>query len=121
PPTTILNPFASQRFTMLNGQLTFQDARQSGFRAFGAGRTFPVTEGGENRLRIGAVIEILEGLGEFEGLTGAFVINGYIQPPMKLALNLMVRVMDPKGKLSARGPLAPLREVPDPDPDATFM
>src|SRR6476619_8616740 len=92
PPTTILNPFISQRFTMLNGQLSFKDARNSGFRAFGAGRTFPATENGESVLRIGAVIEILEGLGEFAGMTGAFVINGYIQPPMKLALNLMVRV-----------------------------
>lgn len=121
PPTTILNPFVSQRFTMLNGQLSFKDRSGSGFRAFGAGRTFPVTENGESRLRIGAVIEILEGLGEFAGMTGAFVINGYIQPPMKLALNLMVRVMDPEGKLQAQGPLAPLRPVADPDPSATFM
>lgn len=121
PPTTILNPFVSQRFTMLNGQLSFKDATGSGFRAFGVGRTFPVTEDGKSRLRIGAVIEILEGLGEFAGMTGAFVINGYIQPPMKLALNLMVRVMDPHGKLRAEGPLTPLRPVPDPDPTATFM
>jgi hypothetical protein len=121
PPTTILNPFVSQRFTMLDGQLSFKDAHGSGFRAFGAGRTFPVTEDGESRLRIGAVIEILEGLGAFTGMTGAFVINGYIQPPMKLALNLMVRVMDPQEKLRAEGPLAPLRPVPDPDPTATFM
>jgi hypothetical protein len=121
PPTTILNPFVSQRFTMLDGQLSFKDAHGSGFRAFGAGRTFPVREDGESRLRIGAVIEILEGLGAFAGMTGAFVINGYIQPPMKLALNLMVRVMDPQEKLKAEGPLAPLRPVPDPDPTATFM
>ncbi len=121
PPTTILNPFISQRFTMLNGQLSFKDARNSGFRAFGAGRTFPATENGESVLRIGAVIEILEGLGEFAGMTGAFVINGYIQPPMKLALNLMVRVMDPQGKLHAETQLTPLRSVPDPDPNATFM
>jgi hypothetical protein len=121
PPTTILNPFVSQRFTMLNGQLSFKDAGNSGFRAFGAGRTFPARENGGSVLRIGAVIEILEGLGEFAGMTGAFVINGYIQPPMKLALNLMVRVMDPQGKLRAEGQLTPLRPVPDPDPTATFM
>jgi hypothetical protein len=121
PPTTILNPFISQRFTMLNGQLSFKDARGSGFRAFGTGRTFPVTEDGQSRLRIGAVIEILEGLGEFAGMTGAFVINGYIQPPMKLGLNLMVRVMDPQEKLRTEAEPAPLRPVPDPDPNATFM
>jgi hypothetical protein len=121
PPTTILNPFVSQRFTMLDGQLSFKDTRGSGFRAFGTGRTFPASEDGQNRLRIGAVIEILEGLGEFAGMTGAFVINGYIQPPMKLGLNLMVRVMDPQQKLRAEGEPAPLRPVPDPDPSATFM
>lgn len=121
PPTTILNPFVSQRFTMLNGQLNFMDERGSGFRAFGAGRTFPAREGGGNVLRIGAVIEILEGLGAFEGMTGAFVINGYIQPPMKLGLNLMVRVMDPQGKLQARGPMPPVQPIQDPDPDAVFM
>jgi hypothetical protein len=121
PPATILNPFVSQRFTMLNGQLSFKDARGSGFRAFGAGRTFPATENGQSVLRIGAAIEILEGLGEFAGMTGAFVINGYIQPPMKLGLNLMVRVMDPQGKLKADGQVAPLRPVPSPDPSATFI
>jgi hypothetical protein len=121
PPTTILNPFVSQRFTMLNGQLSFKDPDNSGFHAFGAGRTFPATENGQSVLRIGAVIEILEGLGAFAGMTGAFVINGYIQPPLKLALNLMVRVMDPQKKLQAHGPLALLRPVPDPDPNATFM
>src|SRR5690349_16786912 len=121
PPTTILNPFVSQRFTMLNGQLSFKDPDNSGFHAFGAGRTFPATENGQSVLRIGAVIVILEGLGAFAGMTGAFVINGYIQPPLKLALNLMVRVMDPQKKLHAHGPLALLRAVPDPDPNATFM
>ena len=30
PPPTLLNPFGSQRFTMLNGQLSFQDRRVSG-------------------------------------------------------------------------------------------
>jgi hypothetical protein len=121
PPPTVLNPFVSQRFVMLNGRLTFKDQRGSGFRAFGAGRTFPVNEGGQRRLRIGAAIEILEGMGAFAGHTGAFVVNGFIQPPRNLALNLVVRVMDPAGDLVARGPLTPIREMPNPDPDAAFM
>jgi hypothetical protein len=121
PPPTVLNPFVSQRFVMLDGRLTFKDRRQSGFRAFGAGRTFPVNEGGQQRLRIGAAIEVLEGVGAFAGHTGAFVVNGYIQPPRNLALNLVVRVMDPSGDLAARASLTPLREMPNPDPDAVFM
>src|SRR5258708_5165887 len=121
PPPTLLIPFISQRVSMLDGQLTFKDNQQSGFKAFGTARTFPAQEGGKRVLRIGAVIEVLEGLGGFRGLTGAFVINGYISPPHDLALNLMVRVMDPDGRLNAHSPIAPLKELPNPDPNAVFM
>lgn len=120
PPPAILNPFASQRFTMLNGRLSFMDADGSGFRGFGTGRTFPVN-GNFGQLHIGAVIDILEGFGKFKGLHGTAVINGYIQPPDNLALNLMVRIMDPTGRLKATSPVAPIRPVTDPDPGATFM
>lgn len=121
PPPTLLIPFMSQRISMLDGSLTFKDRRQSGFKAFGTARTFPARERGKRVLRIGAVIEILEGLGGFEGFTGAFVINGYISPPHDLALNLMVRVMDPQGRLKAHTPIAPLQQFPDPDPSAVFL
>jgi hypothetical protein len=121
PPTTLLIPFFSQRFCMLEGQLTFKDKAQSGFHAFGTGRTFPVIEGGKNRLRVGAVIEVLEGLGEFRNLTGAFVINGYIEPPNQLALNLVLRILDPKGILRLHCKPLPLTEVPNPDSESVFM
>ncbi len=120
PPATILNPFASQRFCMLEGQLTFKDRDGSGFHGFGTGRTFPVS-GNFGQLRIGAVIDILEGMGRFKGMHGTAVINGYIQPPHNLALNLMVRIMDPKGSLAAHSQLTPLAPVADPDPSAAFM
>jgi hypothetical protein len=113
PPPTLLNPFASQRFTMLNGQLSFQDRRVSGVQAFGSGRTFPVP-GRAGSLNIGAVIDILQGSGALYGLSdetlpgATMVINGFITPPNDLALNLMVRVMDPSGQLAARGPIPPL-------------
>jgi hypothetical protein len=121
PPTTVLNPFCSQRFTMLDGHFQFQDRDQSGFKGFGTGRTFPVQEGGKRRLRIGAVIDILEGLGKLKGLVGTVVVNGYIEPPQGLALNLLVRLMDPTRRLKATSALTPLREVTNPDPDAVFM
>ena len=121
PPTTILNPFCSQRFTMLDGQFTFEDRDQSGFKGFGAGRTFPVREGGQRRLRIGAVINILEGLGKLEGLHGTVVVNGYIEPPRGLALNITARLMDPSGRLKAASALTPLQPRPNPDPNAVFM
>jgi len=120
PPPTLLNPFSSQRFCMLEGQLTFKDRDGSGFHGFGTGRTFPVS-GSPGQLWIGAVIDILEGLGKFKGLAGTSVVNGYIQPPNNLALNLMVRIMDPEGILKGDGPLTSLKPVTDPDPTAAFM
>jgi hypothetical protein len=123
PPTTLLIPFISQRVAMLEGQLVFKDSLKSGFKAFGTARTFPVSVGGKSQLRVGAAIEILEGIGRFKGLTGAFVINGYIEPPHGLALNLMVRIMDPKGTLQAHAPppFTPIQPIPDPDPNAAFL
>lgn len=123
PPPWILNPFMAQRFVMLGGQLSFYDRQQSGVHAFGTGQTFPATEGVQGVLRIGAAIEVLEGLGKFKGLQGAFCINGYIQPPQNLGLNLMIRMMDPEGVLHAgtRPAVTPIQPIPDPDPNAVFM
>ncbi len=121
PPPTQINPLISQRFTMLNGKLQFHDPAESGFHGFGAGRTFPALPNWEPRLRIGAVIDVLEGLGQFEGLAGTVVVNGFIQPPTSLALNIMVRMMDPDGRLDACGAIQPLEPIADPDPDATFL
>ena len=103
--------------------MAFKDREKSGFKAFGTARTFPVSVKGKSQLRIGAAIEVLEGKGRFEGLTGAFVINGYIEPPHGLGLSLMVRIMDPDGRLQAHAPpsFTPIQPIPDPDPTAAFL
>lgn len=119
PPTPLL-PFVSQRFAMLDGELRFRDAHGSGFRGFGTGRTFPASVRGERRLRIGAVIDVLEGFGSLEGLPGTVCVNGYIEPPDGLALNLMARFVDPEGRLRTRTPGVIQGDV-DPDPDAVFL
>jgi hypothetical protein len=121
PPPAILNPFASQRFTMLDGHFSFDVNDGSGFLGFGAGRTFPALQEGLGVLRIGAAIEVLEGLGQFRGHDGAVVVNGEIQPPAGLALNILARIMDPEETLKATAPLTPIQEIPDPDPTAVFM
>jgi len=125
PPPTLLNPFTTQRFTMLNGQLSFQDRRVSGISAFGSGRTFPI---GGGSLNIGAVINVLQGFGALYGLTdetlpgATMVINGFITPPNDLALNLVVRVMDPNGQLATSTPVPPLVKAgPTPAGSGTFM
>ena len=60
PPATFLNPFVSQRFAMMDGSFRFNDRSGSGFRGFGTGRTFPIARQAGRRLRIGAVVDILE-------------------------------------------------------------
>jgi hypothetical protein len=121
PPPTELDPTCSQRFAMLDGQMTFRDRKASGFRAFGTGRTFPIQVAGQPQLRIGAVINILEGLGSFAGLEGTVVVNGYITPPNGLALSFILRLVDPAGRLRAKSTLAPLSVVPNSDPDTVFL
>ena len=125
PPPTLLNPFVSQRFTFVSGQLSFQDRRVSGIHAFGSGRTFPA---GGGRLNLAAVINVLQGFGGLYGLTdgtlpGATMVgNGFITPPRDLALNIVVRVMDPNGQLTTSTPVPPLARVgPMPTGSGTFM
>ncbi len=121
PPPTVLDPSRPQRFAMYNGQFEFLDSEKSGFHGFGAGRTFPVIEEGQPHLRIGAVVEILEGFGRFRGLQGNVVVNGYITPPSGLDLHILLRLVDPERRLKARSTPAPLRPFPAPDPGATFL
>jgi hypothetical protein len=121
PPPTPLNPTRSQRFVMLDGHLAFQDRTGSGVRAFGAGRTFPSMTPAGPQLQIGAVIDVLEGLGRLRGLAGTIVVNGHIRPPNELALNLMARFMDPSGRLSTSEPIAPVRSTRSVDPGTLFV
>jgi predicted ester cyclase len=121
PPPTPLDPTRSQRFVMLDGQFQFDDRRQSGFHGFGTGRTFPVMIDGQPQLRIGAVIDILQGDGQLSGKQGTVVVNGYITPPEGLALNILVRLLDPSGDLLTRAELSPVQPIPNPDPGTTFF
>lgn len=127
PPPTLLNPFQSQRFTMLNGQLSFDDRRMSRLHTFGTGRTFPIA-GSLGSLNIGAVIDVLQGFGSLQGLSGetlpgaTMVINGCITPPNDLSLNLVVRVMDPDGRFKAEAPVPPMVPAsPAPAGSGTFL
>ncbi len=121
PPSTVLDPTRSQRFAMYDGLFRWQDREKSSFHGFGAGRTFPTIVGGRPQLRIGAVVDILEGFGKLKGVVGNAVVNGFITPPYNLALSIMLRILDPRERFKARSPLVPLQAIPAPDPDATFL
>ncbi len=121
PPPTPLDPTRSQRFTMMDGHFDFLDRSGSGLRGFGAGRTFPDWVDGKPRLCIGAAIEMLEGLGRLKGLQGNAVVNGFINPPQDLFINILLRVVDPEEKLRTPWALEHIDPHPDPDPSAVFM
>jgi hypothetical protein len=55
------------------------------------------------------------------GMRGNGVVNGFITPPDNLALNIMLRLMDPSKRLAATSRLSPLGRIPSPDPTATFV
>jgi len=121
PPATLFLPFFSQRFSFPSGRFLFLDRQESGFKGFGAGRTFPIKIAGQYHIRIGGIIQILDGFGNFIGLQGMVVVNGEIKPPNELALFMIPRLMDPKGVLRAETSIEPLQPVPDPDPITAFL
>ena len=121
PPAWVFNPTVQQRYCMLGGQLNLNDKDHTGAHNFGCGHTFPANEGGKLRMRVGAVIDMLVGRGQWEGVRGMCTINGYIEPPTALALTLMIRIVDPEGKFLPVDPIPPMQAIADPDPDAVTV
>ena len=121
PPPTALDPTRSQRFAMYGGQFRWHDPAHSSFHGFGTGRTFPTLVGGRPQLRIGAVVDVLSGSGRLAGAVGNAVVNGFISPPYDLALGIVLRLVDPPGRLRTRAAPALLAPLPDPDPGALFL
>jgi hypothetical protein len=121
PPPTPVDPTRSQRFVMLEGAMKFHDRENSGFNAFGAGRTFPMKTALGPQLGLGSVIDVLEGFGKLKGLAGTNVVNGYIDPPNALTLSFILRFADPLRRLFDDGPLTPLRPIPHPAPATTIL
>jgi hypothetical protein len=123
PPPTALDPTRSQRFVMLDGEFRFDDRENSGFHAFGAGRTYPMIANGKPQLGIGSVINIIEGFGKLKGLHITNVVNGYIDPPFGMMLCFMVRIVDPERRLraSSGAEFSPIHAIPDPAPGTSII
>ncbi|HXI44047.1 MAG TPA: hypothetical protein VNH83_28950 [Bryobacteraceae bacterium] len=121
PPPTPLDPTRSQRFIMLDGSMRFRDRDESGFLAFGAGRTLPMLVDGAPQLGIGSVIETLEGFGKLRGLEGTNIVNGYINPPNGLVLSFMLRFSDPCQRLLASREISPIEPIQHPAPETVIL
>src|SRR5262249_27085333 len=66
PPPTPLDPSRPQPFVLLGARVDFDDRARSGAGGYGAGRTFPATEGGRPLLHLGAVLRLTEGRGRLK-------------------------------------------------------
>ncbi len=121
PPPTLLDQTRSQKFVLLDGRQRYRDIRETGLRAFGVGRTFPAVVNGQLQLRLGAVVEVLEGFGKLAGLTGTMVVNGYVTPPTGLFINFVSRFPDPDDQVLTPEWTSSCEPQPEPDPDTTFL
>jgi hypothetical protein len=126
PPVQIpLNPEISQRFVLQEAAFTFGRGEDA-FSSFGTGRTFPIIQNGEWRLRALAVGTMMNGVGKFNGLTGTFVFAGNVTENGNFAGSMVLRVADPEERLRAKGPIAPFVPASGGDsrllvPETTYM
>jgi hypothetical protein len=121
PPATPLDAERSQRFVLQEARFSFGDGRD-GFRSFGTGRTFPVSGGGDRpRLVAGAVGNLTEGFGKFQGHEGSFTFCGELDPERGLTGHLLVRVLDSDGSLRTTANLPSPSPVASLDRGATYL
>ncbi len=125
PPLTELDPDRSQRFELRRA--TFSFGSGDGFHSFGTGRTFPMwspggASGGGPRLLAAAVGNLTEGFGRLRGVQGNYTLCGDLSAEAGFQGHIMVRLVDPRGKLRRGGAELPaLDPVPFPDRSATLL
>ncbi len=94
----VLDRARSQRFVIDEAEFHF--ATGDGFRAFGAGRTFPMADSrGAARLIVGGVGDLVEGAGCFANRRGNLTLAGEMTATGAFAGQVMVRVLDPDATL----------------------
>ncbi len=121
PPLTSLNSTRSQRFVMLDSICKFGDGKD-GFRGFGTGHTIPATVNGKSELLVATIGSIVEGFGKFSGCEeGTYVYCGSLSVERGFVGNILMRVMDPRGKLLTSGSLSDIKQRSFPEPGITYI
>lgn len=117
PPPTSFNPTRRQRFVMLDAACSLGHG-DDGFRGFGAGSTFPSSNGDP---QVAAVGNLLEGRGRFRELIGTYVYCGTLSEEEGFRGSLMIRVMDPRGELNVDGSLSSFEGGEWPEEGVTYL
>jgi hypothetical protein len=113
PPPTALSVSNGQSFVTMDGTLAFADG--SAMHGFGHGHTYSQVADGSGVLYLGAVVNMMSGVGHLRGGQGGVVVNGHIRPPVDLRLSVVGRFLDPDGKFKGKEFVA-LDPVANPDP-----
>lgn len=119
PPATPSDVTVSQRFVLQESVFTIGNG--GGFRSFGAGRTFPMTISGKPELIAAGVGVLTSGFGSLQGCEGNFTLCGHISAAEGFRGHIMVRILDPSGRLRTLSELPGMAGGPDPDPSTTFL
>jgi hypothetical protein len=119
PPPMIFDAWRSQHFVVQECELTFGEENKC--KCYGVGRTFPLVVGGRHVPLAGAICNLVQGTGKFEGREGTLVLTGTITPEMGFLGNINLRVRDDQGTLVTENELLSLEAVRNPDPGNTFI
>lgn len=106
-PAVLPEPGRSQRLEVSAAELGFPGAGETGYRAFGAGRTYPsARQGTGGDLPFAAVLDLTATEGQLAGLTGTVTSSGALTAAGQVTRTVsLVRVMDPDGGLLTACPL----------------
>jgi len=119
PPIRMYDPWRSQAFAMVDVDVRCGDGND-GFRGYGVGRTWPVSAGGQPVVLAGGVGDVTEGRGKLRGLEGTFVLNGELHH-LGFEGSVTCRMIDPEGRLAARGEPPGTTQAPGVSPRSTFV
>lgn len=120
PPVTPFQQGASQRFVMQGATITFHDRARSTVRFFGAGRTYPATTDGRERLMMAGTAVIVEATGSLKGARGTLLLTGEVTSATGLSLSLVGR-FEPGGPVSLADTLSPVFEHQGADVPSTVF
>lgn len=126
PPPTRLDRSRSQRFVILESEVTLSDGRHV-FFAFGTGRTYPMpVADGQSELQISAISEVIDGQGQFRNEMGTCTFCGSLTDGInyKYQGNVLIRFID-SGHQSAliheASSRMPSRNLEDFEPGTTYL
>jgi hypothetical protein len=115
-----LDPDQSQRFVMQEMVFRFGHGAD-GFRSFGTGRTFPIMAFGRPKIVAAAIGNLTEGFGKFSGYEGNFTLCGELIPDCGYLGHIVIRIIDPQGRLRTTASLPPLEPRINPDPEVSYV